>query len=169
MRRFHHRSQLKLTQMLAIRGAISKLHLKVQEARDRGLDSKSSLSNGNYKSEHNGNKARRGGRTVWQVTTGAVSRRVVGDMGSAVQYLYRNGRSEYRLQSSSACSPANEPKAGLSYLQRQGVLQAEEGRISEHMTRWAEYIHSRSIFFVTGKIQRSVKEVMDASVYRVEI
>src|SRR5271170_4767419 len=47
--------------MPAIRDAISKLHLKVRKAKDRGSDSKSSLSNGNHKSDHNGDKAIRSG------------------------------------------------------------------------------------------------------------
>jgi hypothetical protein len=41
----------------AIRVAISKLHLKVRKAKDQGSDSKSSLSNGNHKSEHNGGQS----------------------------------------------------------------------------------------------------------------
>jgi aspartyl-tRNA synthetase len=51
----------------------------------------------------------------------------------------------------------------------QGVLQAEEGRISEHMVRWAEHIRSGSILLVTGKVQRPVKEVTGASVHNAEI
>src|SRR2546423_576418 len=47
--------------MPAIRDAISKLHLQVRKAKDQGSDVKSSLSNSNHKSEHNGNKAIRGG------------------------------------------------------------------------------------------------------------
>ena len=51
----------------------------------------------------------------------------------------------------------------------QGVLQAEEGRISKHMVRWAELIHFGSIVLVTGKVQRPVKEVTGASVHSAEI
>jgi lysyl-tRNA synthetase class II len=51
----------------------------------------------------------------------------------------------------------------------QGVLQAEEGRISEHMVRWTEHIRPGSILLVTGKVQRPVKEVTGASVHSAEI
>jgi hypothetical protein len=61
MRHLHYRRSTQTHTMPAIRDAISKLHLKVQKAKDQGSNSKSSLSNRNHKSEHNGDKAIRGG------------------------------------------------------------------------------------------------------------
>jgi lysyl-tRNA synthetase class II len=51
----------------------------------------------------------------------------------------------------------------------QGVLQAEEGRISEHMVRWTEHIRSGSLLLVTGKVQRPVQAVRGTSVHEAEI
>lgn len=60
---------------------------------------------------------------VWQATTGAVSRRAAGDMDFAVQDLYRNGEPKCHFQSLPAYSPANEPEASLSCLQRANLPQ----------------------------------------------
>jgi ergosteryl-3beta-O-L-aspartate synthase len=51
----------------------------------------------------------------------------------------------------------------------QGVLQAEEGRISEHMVRWTEHIRSGSLLLVTGEVQRPVQDITGTSIHDAEI
>jgi aspartyl-tRNA synthetase len=51
----------------------------------------------------------------------------------------------------------------------QGVLQTEEGRISEHMVRWAEHLRSGSILLVTDNVQRPVQDVTGTSVHDAEV
>lgn len=51
----------------------------------------------------------------------------------------------------------------------QGVLQAEEGKVSEHMVRWAEHIRAGTILLVKGKVQKPVQRIKRASVHDAEI
>jgi aspartyl/asparaginyl-tRNA synthetase len=51
----------------------------------------------------------------------------------------------------------------------QGVLQAEESRMSENMVRWTEHLRSGPILLVTGKVQRHVQDVTGTSVHDAKV
>jgi ergosteryl-3beta-O-L-aspartate synthase len=51
----------------------------------------------------------------------------------------------------------------------QGVLEVEEGRISEHMVKWAQHVRTGSIIRVKGKVQAPREPVTGTSIHDAEI